>query len=85
MTVLADGFEPAFVGLAMRFGWERPVAVYDREACIRVLVERDGMTYEGAVECFDYNTLGAWVGEQTPIFVTGITLADVHALASGRA
>ena len=79
MTVLADGFEPAFVGLAVRFDWDRPVAVYDREACIRVLVERDGMTHEDAVEFFNFNTLGSWVGEQTPIYVTVMPLAELEA------
>lgn len=78
MTVLADGFESAFVGLAVRFDWDRPVAVYDREACIRVLVERDGMTHEDAVEFFNFNTLGSWVGEQTPIYVTVIPLAELE-------
>lgn len=84
-VLLADGFEAAFLGLADRFGWSSPVAVYDRTACIRILVERDGMTHEQAVECFEFNTLGSWVGEQTPIFLTGVKLDTVHALASRSA
>jgi hypothetical protein len=32
-------------------------------------MERDGMTYEGAAEFFQFNTLGAWVGEHTPLFL----------------
>jgi len=27
------------------------------------------MTYEDAVEYFDYNTLGAYMGENTPMFL----------------
>ena len=44
------------------------LAVYDRQKCIEILMERDGMTDEEAVEYFDYNVTGAWVGENTPIF-----------------
>ena len=28
------------------------------------------MTYEEAVEYFEFNVIGAWVGEQTPMFLT---------------
>ena len=27
------------------------------------------MTYEEAIEYFDYNILGAWMGEYTPVFI----------------
>ena len=30
---------------------------------------RDGMNYEDALEFFEFNTLGAYVGKQTPVFV----------------
>jgi hypothetical protein len=43
------------------------VAAYDYDACIKAL-ERD-MSYEEAVEYFDFNTIGAWVGESTPVFI----------------
>jgi hypothetical protein len=32
-------------------------------------MERDGMTSEEAMEYIDYNCVGAWVGENTPIIV----------------
>ena len=38
----------------------------------RHLIERDGMDYEEATEYIDYNCLGAWIGEQTPIIVMPI-------------
>lgn len=81
-VLLADGFDDAFVGLGMRFGWIEPVAVYDYEKCLRILESRDGMDREGAEEFFQFNVLGAWVGDQTPIFVSGISLEDLHACAS---
>jgi hypothetical protein len=36
---------------------------------VDVLVSRDGMELDEAIEFIDYNCLGAWVGELTPIIV----------------
>ena len=66
--LLADGFEAALIGTGERCG-QPTIAVYDREKCIELLMTRDGMTDEEAVEFFEFNVVGAWVGEQTPIFV----------------
>ena len=68
-ALLADGFEEAFLGVSEVFG-RPPLATYDRDKCIDILVERDGMTYEEAVEHFDFNVTGAWVGDGTPIYLT---------------
>lgn len=67
-ALLADGFEDAFVGICRRFG-QPPLAAYDRARCLEILVERDGMDEEGADEFFDYNVIGAWVGENTPVYL----------------
>lgn len=65
----ADGFEDALLGFGGQHG--KPIlAVYDIAKCIKVLQERDGMSREDAEECLSFNTLGAWVGEHTPIFIT---------------
>ena len=68
-ALLADGFEEAFLGVSEVFG-RPPLATYDRDKCIDNLVKRDGMTYEEAVEHFDFNVTGAWVGDGTPIYLT---------------
>ena len=68
-VLLADGFEEAFLGLAERSGMAL-VAAYDRNKCIDILVQRDEMSYDEAREFFEFNTLGAWVGELTPVFLT---------------
>ena len=68
-ALLGDGFEGAFIGMCERFGMQ-PVAAYDRDKCIDILIQRDRMTYEEAVEFFDFNVIGAWVGDLTPVFVT---------------
>jgi hypothetical protein len=33
-----------------------------------ILVERDGMDPEGAIEYLEFNTLGAWVRDGTPTY-----------------
>ena len=33
-------------------------------------VRRDSMPYEEAIEYFEYNILGAYMGENTPAFAT---------------
>ena len=66
-ALLADGFEDAIIGYVERFN-SGPVALYDREKCIRILVERDDMDRDEAEEFFDFNVQGAWVGGQIPAF-----------------
>lgn len=65
--LLADGFDAALIGTGERCG-QPTLAVYDRKKCIEIL-QGQGMSYDEAQEYFDFNVVGAWVGEQTPIFV----------------
>ena len=30
---------------------------------------RDGMTYEEAIEFFEFNIKGSWMGEYTPVYI----------------
>lgn len=65
-ALLADGFDRALIGFGTQFN--RNLAIYDLDACVAILVEQ-GMTPDEAQEYLDFNTLGAWVGESTPVFV----------------
>lgn len=67
-ALLADGLEAAFMGYTLNHH-HATVAVYDYDKCIDILVERDGMDAEGADEYLQFNTLGAYVGENGPLFV----------------
>lgn len=67
--LFADGFEKALVGYVERCGTPT-VALYDYDRCIQILMKRDKMTREEALEFFEFNTLGAYVGESTPAFAT---------------
>ena len=62
-------FDQAIVGLADRIGMST-VVVYDTSIIIDILCERDGMDRETATEYYEFNILGAYVGEQTPMFIT---------------
>jgi hypothetical protein len=60
---------PAYLGSAYRCGLEGPVAVYDYHLLVQLLIERDGMTEEDAIEYVDFNILGAYIGERTPLIL----------------
>ena len=43
--------------------------VYSYERCVNILMERDEMDYDSAVEFMEHNVIDAYVGESTPVFV----------------
>ena len=63
-----DGYEDALMGICEQFG-RPPVAAYDFEKCIDILIETDGMSREEALEFFALNTLRTGLGENTPVFI----------------
>ncbi len=52
-----------------RFGQDTLVLL-DRDKCLEILMGNDEMPYEDAVEFFEFNIIGAWMGEGTPCFAT---------------
>ncbi len=73
--IFADGFDNAIVGVADRIGSES-IICYDKEKIYNQLM-KDGMTREEAIEYFDFNIGGAFVGDKTPIFIDLIQNMDV--------
>lgn len=66
----ADGFDSAIIGFARPWqAGQELVAIYDAEKCIEILMGNMECDYEEAAEFFDFNTAGAYVGPQTPIYV----------------
>ena len=68
-------FEEAIIGIAHRFGME-PSVCYDYDKVIEIFakqfaedIEDDEDPYEMAVEWFDYNVIGAWMGDTTPLYI----------------
>ena len=68
---VADGFDEALIGFSQRMN-EPMLAVYSYEKMVRVLMDNDDLSYDDAVEYVDFNVVGAWVGEQTPVIVMPI-------------
>ena len=65
--LFVDGYDEAFIGLGWRFH-DGPVAVYDREKIMEMLMA-DGLSFDEAMEHFEFNIIGGGVGEFTPMFV----------------
>ena len=59
----------AVIGCVERFGMG-PVVLLDREKCVKILMRNGIKKREDAEEFYEFNTLGAWVGEGTPAFAT---------------
>ena len=63
--LLADGFDEAVVGIepnTLRL-------IYSIPRMVDILVEQDGISDEDAIEYLEFNTLNAYVGEKTPIYI----------------
>jgi hypothetical protein len=67
-ALICDGFDDAIIGMAERINLG-PVVAYSTEKIVEILMTRDGMEYEDALEYFNFNILGAWMGEMTPVFI----------------
>lgn len=66
-ALFVPGFESALIGVAVQFAHQ--VAVYDYDKCLDVLIDRDGMDVEDAIEYMEYNVVGAYAGKSTPVFL----------------
>lgn len=60
-------YDKALVGIVTQFG-KPTIACYDKNKIIKILT-KDGMTKDEAEEFFEFNIVGAYVGESTPCFV----------------
>ena len=66
--VKANGLEDAIIGVGSRMNMP-DVLIYSYNKCVKIFMEKEGWTHEEASEWMDYNVVGAWVGDTTPIFV----------------
>ncbi len=62
--VIADGLDDAIIGVDDN----NLKIVYDIEKVIDILI-KDGMEVDDAIEYYEYNIAGAYVGENTPSFI----------------
>ena len=67
-ALVMDGYDDCVIGILERFGME-PIVLYDKDKIIDKLIDEGCDGYEGAVEYYEFNQLGAWVGDKTPGFL----------------
>lgn len=66
-TLKADGFDDCVIGIGNRNN--TPIIIYDYDKCAELLVKRDDMDIHEAYEYMDYNVVGAWMGQGTPMYI----------------
>ena len=62
--IIAEGFDEAVIGIdenSYRI-------IYSKSKCINILMKEHEMSEDDAIEYFDFNVSGSYVGEKTPIF-----------------
>ena len=77
IMLLADGYEKAFIGTTISAFSRKQVALYDYDKCIMILMNDNEWSEEDALEWFNFNTIGSWVGDDTPIFVNIHKLEEI--------
>lgn len=69
-SLFADGFDDAIIGLGCCFDSYK--VIYDKKKIIEILEEN--MSYEEALEFFEFNILGSYVGKETPVFLENLDI-----------
>lgn len=64
-VLYADGLEKALIGSGYQFN--TPLAVYSKKKVLDILEKE--MSAEEAIEFFEFNIQGAYVGPSTPVFL----------------
>jgi len=59
--------DEALIGIALRIGLSVPA--YDYDKLIEVHQRINNWSYEDAIEWIEYNTMGSYVGNDTPVVV----------------
>lgn len=67
----ADGLDEAIIGEVSSYGRDETI-LYSVQKIIDILIERDGMTPDEALEFYDFNIAGSYLGEGMPTFLNDI-------------
>ena len=63
--ILIDGHDDAIIGICQKFN--SVSVLYDKDKIIKKLAKH--MDYYDALEYFDFNIVGAYLGDETPTFL----------------
>ncbi len=67
-ALVLPGYDDAIIGVCYQSG-RPPVVAYDYNLVITHLMGNDDMTYEEAVEYYEFNIEGSFLGDSTPVFI----------------
>jgi hypothetical protein len=67
--IVYDGLDEAFTGIGYIF--HKAFVCYRKDKIIEMLM-RDCMTYDEAIEYFEFNIAGLYAGERTPVLIEEI-------------
>ena len=75
LTLFADGFDDAIMGVDLNS--EVPRVVYSVEKMVFILMHRDDMSEDEALEYLDFNVFQAYLGEGTPIYMNQMSSDEI--------
>jgi|TARA_B110000503_G_C6857753_1_gene293536 hypothetical protein len=71
--LLAEGYENAFIGITIPQSSRDELAVYDFAICIDIIMKRENIKEEDAVDYFYFNVVNSFAGNYTPLFIKRAT------------
>jgi len=75
-TLLLDGFDKAFLGGLRKYGQTIPIAVYDYDKVMEIVMDGGCADEDDAAEYIEFNILGAHLGEGTPCMIFPCSLRE---------
>ena len=75
-----EGLDKAIIGRSCVWdstGYKEDRLIYSGEKIVAILIARDGITAEEAMDYIEHNIQGAHVGEQTPIIMWSEFLHEI--------
>ena len=63
-----DGFNDCIEGVVERFG-QPDIICYNKAKVLDQIMVESSCSYDEALEFYEFNQLGAWVGDTTPCFI----------------
>lgn len=64
-AIIWPDFEPALMGIGQQFS--KYIAVYSYQGLLDCLIERDGLSFDDAMDHLSFNTLGTYTGPYDPV------------------
>ena len=66
--LVMDGYEDCIAGIVERYGQD-PIVCYSKERVLAKMVDEGMEDEQEALEFYEFNQLGAWMGDGTPCFL----------------